>query len=411
MSPYSRSTLANCDRVNLLTANFIGIDWRMSQAVWRSPLLPLQVVRSGGSTPTSRPPLPPIGSGARFKRDLLAYFRCYTGLRALTTKMDLYDFACVRGALVASLPGRRGLDVTTEEQNLWGLPGLKRVLQKIPCASKPSALYEVDKSPFNPTDAPTQQLSRPQIVIQVSSVATIGDKWPRDHLFPSLSAIANPTPKEKRLPPEFHLIFPTADEIRRSIDGYGCGGSIHMGNRSATQIRQLAYLRPLFRHWAGDQAQDPPSTSIPTAAEPIREAGRRRAAPHIKTYVRFSDASMTKIDWAMLTSANLSNQAWGSRTKEGLWRVCSYEIGIVVWPALWDDDEDGDGEGKRAEMVPVFKKDVPEREGEGKGEGTIKVGFRMPYDLPLIPYREGEMPWCASEPCEERDWTGMSWPR
>lgn len=389
--------------MNLLTANFIDIDWRMSQAVWRSPLLPLQAVRSGGSTPVSKPPLPPLGSGARFKRDLLAYFRCYTGLRALTTKLDLYDFPSVRGALVASLPGRRGLNVTTEEQNLWGLPGLERVLESIPRPSKPIARYNIESSPYLPTDTSDQQPSNPQIVIQISSVATIGDKWPREHLFPSLSAISPnpaPNPKAKPLPPpKFHIIFPTADEIRRSVDGYGSGSSIHMRNKFPTQTRQLTYLRPMLRHWAGDQSQD---DDAPPSTEPIREAGRRRAAPHIKTYIRFSDARMTKIDWAMLTSANLSNQAWGSETKDGEWRICSYEIGIVVWPALWDTPE------ATAELVPVFKQDVPEQRGEG--EEAIRVGWRMPYDLPLVPYRAGEMPWCAEEPCEERDWMGRSWP-
>ena len=151
-------------------------------------------------------------------------------------------------------------------------------------------------------------------------------------------------------------------------------------------------------HWAGDQIAQS-STS-----EPIREAGRRRAVPHIKTYVRYSDSTMTKIDWAMMTSANLSNQAWGSETKSGEVRVCSYEIGIVVWPALWDDEQTG----TKAEMKPVFKKNTPD--SGSLGEDIIKVGWRMPYDLPLIPYAKDEMPWCASAPCQEPDWMGRSWP-
>ena len=38
------------------------------------------------------------------------------------------------------------------------------------------------------------------------------------------------------------------------------------------------------------------------------KARRHPAAPHIKTYVRFSDESMQTVDWAMMTSANLSTQ-------------------------------------------------------------------------------------------------------
>lgn len=390
-------------RVNILTANFVAGDWRMSQAVWRSPLLPLQAVPKASTSPSKSPPTPPaFGSGARFKRDLLEYFRGYTGLRALTAQVELYDFAAVRGALIASLPSRRKTSSVTEEQNLWGLTGLKRILQAIPSNVTPivpAKPYDKHKEPpLLRSDTPHQPAGRPQIVIQISSVATIGDKWPRGTLLPSLSAVSNPNPEEKIPPPQFSIVFPTADEIRRSIDGYGSGGSIHMRIQSPAQMKQLAYLRPMLRHWAGDQATGSTST------KPVREAGRRRAAPHIKTYVRFSDSTMSKIDWAMMTSANLSNQAWGTETKDGKWRVCSYEIGIVLWPALWDDEE----AGSKAEMVPVFKKDTPEV--TDAGEGVIRVGWRMPYDVPLVPYRDDEMPWCATAPCSEPDWMGRSWP-
>lgn len=40
----------------------------------------------------------------------------------------------------------------------------------------------------------------------------------------------------------------------------------------------------------------------------------------------------------------------------------------------------------------------------------IVVGWRMPYDLPLIPYGKDDMPWCTTEPCSEPDWTGRVWP-
>lgn len=119
----------------------------------------------------------------------------------------------------------------------------------------------------------------------------------------------------------------------------------------------------------------------------------------------------------MLTSANLSTQAWGAAANAaGEVRVCSYEVGVVVWPALWDGGVEGS-----AEMVPVFRGDVPEEAGKrgGRGDGQdgekdgsvvkTRVGWRMPYDLPLVPYVKGEMPWCATEPCEEPDWMGRKW--
>lgn len=166
---------------------------------------------------------------------------------------------------------------------------------------------------------------------------------------------------------------------------------------------------------------------------------RGRAAPHIKTYVRFQDDSTELIDWAMVTSANLSTQAWGSAiSATGEVRTCSYEIGVVFWPALWDDESDG---RLHAQIVPTFDSDMPPSDGavtitkspkvksttfpgqqvlgadEGGDDpgmegmkGQIRVGWRMPYDLPLVPYSTNEMPWCATEPCTELDWMGRVWP-
>ena len=148
---------------------------------------------------------------------------------------------------------------------------------------------------------------------------------------------------------------------------------------------------------------------------------------------------MEQIDWAMVTSANLSTQAWGSAmSASGEVRICSYEVGVVFWPALWDDHPDGEWP---AQMVPTFVSDMPSSghtksitkspeskftaiagqqdpeadEGgndrsEQKVEGKTRVGWRMPYDLPLVPYGTYDMPWCTTEPCNEPDWMGRIWP-
>ena len=140
----------------------------------------------------------------------------------------------------------------------------------------------------------------------------------------------------------------------------------------------------------------------------------------------------------MVTSANLSIQAWGSAVSaSGEVRICSYEIGVVFWPALWDDASDGTSNAK---MVPVFGSDMPTVGARGMDEATqeggstalpellcseadkkrkervdqvkeeMLVGWRMPYDLPLVPYSRTDTPWCAAQPCGERDWMGRTWP-
>ena len=148
--------------------------------------------------------------------------------------------------------------------------------------------------------------------------------------------------------------------------------------------------------WAGDRPDTPENR------EKVKLAGRKRAAPHIKTYMRLShpeEPERTVVDWALVTSANLSKQAWGEGLgKDGLVRVCSYELGVLVAPSMFAESM-GQGEGDVV-MVPTFKTDMP---GEAK-EGKTTVGVRMPYDLPLVKYGAGDEMWCATKSYEEPDW-------
>jgi tyrosyl-DNA phosphodiesterase-1 len=195
----------------------------------------------------------------------------------------------------------------------------------------------------------------PEIVLQISSIATLGqtNQWLDMTLFKSLG-----TSKSTVSPaPNYKIIFPTPDEIRRSLDGYEAGASIHIKIQTAAQLKQLQYLKPILYHWSGDGAQQSDSHSR------MREAGRRRGAPHIKTYVRFCDALKTQIDWALVTSANISKQAWGEACNAaGESRICSYELGVLVWPELWDEN---------AKMVPTFKQDMPIIEDPAAADGKV----------------------------------------
>ena len=357
------------------TANMIPFDWEnMTQAVWQSPLLPLA---TANSLSTAEPG--PIGSGSKFKTDFLNYLRAYDSKRTndptrngicipLIEQLSKYDFHEIRGALVGSAPGRTDVNIDTNSQTLWGWAGLRNVLKSVP--------------------APGPE---PDIVVQISSIATLGvnDSWLNKTLFEVLRA----SKTSKATKAKFHIIFPTADEIRRSLNGYASGCAIHTRIQSPPQVKQLQYLQPMLCHWAGDGPQHK------TIHTKIYDAGRKRAAPHIKTYVRFSDKTQSSIDWMLVTSANLSKQAWGEATKpDGTSRICSYELGVLVWPELF---------GEKAAMVPTFKSDTPSITAEQPDD--LVVGARMPYDLPLVPYAEEDEPWCASKSYEEFDWKGMDY--
>lgn len=356
------------------TANMIAQDWaNMSQAVFKTPHLALLTAEQKkdplllNGSKTAR-----FGSGARFKLDFLNYLRAYDTRRSickpLIEQLLNYDFSPIIGALVGHVPGRHSLE--SDSGTLFGWPALKSVLLIIPVSDSKEA----------------------QVNIQCSSIATLGPTatWLEKTLGSALSSSSTRNAPK----PKLGVIFPTADEIRKSLSGYDSGGSIHTKIQSPAQQKQLAYLKPMLFHWAGDRPDTLENKEL------VKLAGRKRAAPHIKTYTRLShpdEPDKTVVDWALVTSANLSKQAWGEALgKDGCVRCCSYELGVLVAPCMFDED---------AVMVPTFKEDKPAEPREGK----TTIGIRMPYDLPLVKYSASEEPWCATKSHPEPDWMGRSY--
>jgi hypothetical protein len=96
----------DCAQIIIHTANMISKDWaNMTQAIWRSPLLPLCIPASASRSSSSEKEATkhPIGSGERFKIDLLHYLAKYENrLRALSSQLTNYDFSAVRAAFLGS---------------------------------------------------------------------------------------------------------------------------------------------------------------------------------------------------------------------------------------------------------------------------------------------------------------------
>jgi tyrosyl-DNA phosphodiesterase 1 len=354
----------------------------MCQAVWRSPLLPKQ---SSEVPSPAEEAAPPFGTGARFQFDIISYLKAYGNkLQELSGALRSYDFSTVKACLIASTPSRQSTaNLDIKRNTIWGWPGLNHSVKQIPNLSASGGFY----------------------VAQVSSIATLGvnPTW-LNELCRAMQGSSETTRPSNAVQPNLSIVFPTADEIRRSIDGYSCGGSIHMKLQTAANQKQLKYLIPHLCHWAGDEQHYQSSDRAG-----VKEAGRKRTGPHIKTYLRFTDAEMTRLDWGMITSANLSKQAWGTDGSgtQGEVRISSFEIGVLFWPEMWKEGE------QPTRMIPTFKKDTPDQ-GEERCKGSeqwngIQVGWRMPYDLPLVPYSEKEEPWCATKPHLQPDWRGGVW--
>ena len=222
------------------TANMIPKDWEnMTQGVWRSPLLPLLRLNKGEQKNVSFGAKSlTFGSGAKFKFDLLQYLKAYdsrpgrTVTKALREDLVKYDFSAVKGSLIASVPGRFNAAPDSIQTTQWGTRGLSNALKQI-------QIRESEKE------------RGAHVVVQISSVATLGptDVWIRENLIESLEARNGSTVKTQL---RTKVVFPTTDEIRRSLDGYKSGSSIHWKLQSAQHKRQLEYMRPMLHHWAND---------------------------------------------------------------------------------------------------------------------------------------------------------------
>jgi tyrosyl-DNA phosphodiesterase-1 len=111
-------------------------DWsNMTQAVWRSPLLPLQKP----ITPATASMKPEFATGARFKRDLLSYLKAYGPKKTgpLVQELHRFNFDLVRAALVASTPSKQVFsNLDSDKATLWGWPALRDLMGRIPIQSQ-----------------------------------------------------------------------------------------------------------------------------------------------------------------------------------------------------------------------------------------------------------------------------------
>uniref|UniRef100_UPI00358E0789 tyrosyl-DNA phosphodiesterase 1 isoform X2 n=1 Tax=Myxine glutinosa TaxID=7769 RepID=UPI00358E0789 len=285
-------------RVVIHTANLISTDWHQkTQGIWISPLFPrLQPdsKTSEGESPTG------------FKADLLAYLFAYhfSSVTAWATIIEEHDLSEARVFLVASVPGRH----IGSSKHRWGHLHLRKILR------------ECTGPVINPSTWP--------VVAQFSSIGSLGaesGKWLTGELLDSLSAIYISRHEALLERPHLHLVYPSVDNVRTSLEGYPAGGSFPYGQQTA---QKQPWLRSYLHRWQADVS------------------GRTRAMPHIKTYLRMRPDS-SEIAWFMVTSANLSKAAWGALEKNGTQlMIRSYELGVLFVPRmfdiskLWTDSDD-----------------------------------------------------------------------
>ncbi|XP_014293735.1 probable tyrosyl-DNA phosphodiesterase isoform X5 [Halyomorpha halys] len=146
--------------------------------------------------------------------------------------------------------------------------------------------------------------------------------------------------------PQIKFIYPTQKCVSKSYDKTGG----YVGYPKETRAKQ-EWVLSYMCDWYSDKRY------------------RTRALPHIKSYCRLS-TDEKKIYYFVLTSANMSKAAWGFRAKSGL-SLQSYEAGVILVPQILIGQD----------YFPLVNDEVT--------RGKV---FLLPYDLPLVPHSDSDVP-------------------
>ncbi|XP_032547151.1 tyrosyl-DNA phosphodiesterase 1 isoform X3 [Chiroxiphia lanceolata] len=274
-------------RVVIHTSNLIAEDWHQkTQGIWISPLYPRLPKGATGSSGESE---------TNFKSDLISYLMAYNSpiLKEWIDLIQEHDLSETRVYLLGSTPGRyQGSD-----KEKWGHLRLRKLLKE------------------HALSIPAQE-SWP-LVGQFSSIGSMGadgSKWLCSEFQESLVAAGSGVTPFLKCDVPIHLVYPTVNNVRQSLEGYPAGGSLPYSIQTAQ--KQL-WLHSYFHKWSAEVS------------------GRTRAIPHIKTYMRLSP-DFQKIAWFLVTSANLSKAAWGALEKNGSQlMIRSYELGVLFLPSAF----------------------------------------------------------------------------
>nr|XP_003214461.1 PREDICTED: tyrosyl-DNA phosphodiesterase 1 [Anolis carolinensis] len=319
-------------RVVIHTSNLIADDWyQKTQGIWLSPLYPRLPPGASASDGESH---------TMFKSDLISYLMSYKspalGKWAETIKQ--HDFSETRVYLLGSTPGR----YQNSDKEKWGHLRLKKLL-------KDHVMQVSDQDSW-------------PVIGQFSSIGSMGadqSKWLCSEFRDSLTSLGNDTKALTNRDIPIHLVYPTVENVRQSLEGYPAGGSLPYSIETA---KKQLWLHAYFHKWSAETS------------------GRSRAMPHIKTYMRASP-DFQKIAWFLVTSANLSKAAWGAFEKKGTQlMIRSYELGVLFLPS-----EFGLNSGYFQVKESMFSNEP-------------SSSFPVPYDLPPKKYEGKDRPWIWNIP-------------
>lgn len=355
--------------MNLTQADYI----LQTQMAWVSPRLEFDASRQQDimQKPTLKQ------TGILFKRDLLRYLGTYgePEINELMEKLRSYNFDPVDVVFVGSAPGTYKYHdkeqlKTVNAGPCFGYGRLWQVIQQHGLAAQDGTF-----------------------VAQMSSIGGPFDGYKRNifvHLL--TSCVEQGYPLAKRADYEFVrgkgkvepvVVWPTEEEILSNFGGPQSGRALFYTTEGkwTGYKRQAEVLRKYLHHWRAPHSRD--------------RAKRGHLSPHAKTYTLTQDRFKT-LKWFLLTSANLSHQAWGKPAKFDAanktmlhYEISSYEAGVMIVPKLTKAAH----EHTRKVLVPVYGRDTLDTLHDNTPSDTLRIPLRLPYDTPLEKYKDTECPW------------------
>mmetsp|Transcript_59470 Transcript_59470/g.134628 ORF Transcript_59470/g.134628 Transcript_59470/m.134628 type:complete len:479 (+) Transcript_59470:377-1813(+) len=390
-----------------------------------------------------------------------------------------YDFSHLRGVkLIASAPGPTAMGVHSGPGVWnWGHLGLRRALADLlgrPPPQVPGAAAapgrsgsagggsggESKPSRWNP-DPPAPGL---RLALQFTSLGSVAEKTLCGQLADSFlgrfaargaadlarygKALKPPSASPAssgggakgggprgggwRPPLPLELVVPTAEQVRRSTEGYAGGASIPLPTKNVA--------KEAYRQGGRNACQ------LAQYGGGAGALGRSRTLPHIKTYCLYelespadpgdrgassSSSSSSaaaaragggvKVHYCVLTSANLSNTAWGTLqlcdSGSPELKLQNYELGLLFFESC----EAGRGAGSVAgtsvpssrPLVPVGSIDEARLGAAAPPPHGAMAEARLlplPYALPPRPFSFYDEPWTVDGAHREPDGLGRQWP-
>ncbi|XP_076979418.1 tyrosyl-DNA phosphodiesterase 1 isoform X2 [Tamandua tetradactyla] len=198
-------------RVVIHTSNLIHADWHQkTQGIWLSPLYPQIPPGSHNSGE----------SATHFKTDLISYLMAYNA-PALKEWIDIiheHDLSETNVYLIGSTPGR----FQGNQKDYWGHFRLRKLLKEYA-----SSIPKVESWP---------------IVGQFSSIGSMGaddSKWLCSEFKESLMTLGKEGSTLGKTAVPLHLIYPSVENVRTSLEGYPAGGSLPYSIQTAEKQNWL----------------------------------------------------------------------------------------------------------------------------------------------------------------------------